>query len=56
MNELAAFVEASKTKGGLAREFLHIRISPRKTSQLIARIFERSEERREPVPGPQTPA
>jgi ribosomal protein L9 len=55
MNELAAYVETSKVKGGFARNFLHIRISPRKTSKLIARIFERSEERREPGPGPQTP-
>jgi len=55
MNELAAFVETNKAKGGFARNFLHIRISPRKTSKLIARIFERPEERRKPGSGPQTP-
>jgi hypothetical protein len=53
MNELAAFVEAKATKAGFARKFLLIRISPRKTSQLIARVFEHSAQRREPAPGPQ---
>jgi hypothetical protein len=55
MNELAAYVETSKVKGGFARNFLHIRISPRKTSKLIARIFDRPAERHDPAPGPQTP-
>ncbi len=55
MNELAAFVESDKVKGGFARNFLRIRVSSRKTSKLIARIFERSEKRRDPAPGPQTP-
>ena len=55
MNELAAFVESDKVKEGFARNFLRIRVSSRKTSKLIARIFERSEKRRDPAPGPQTP-
>ncbi len=55
MNELAAFVEADNAKGGFTRKILHIRISARKSSRLIARVFERSAERHDPAAGPQTP-
>ena len=46
MNELAAFVEANNARGGFARKILRIRISARKTSQLIGRLFERRGEER----------
>ena len=48
MNELAAFQEANNSRGSFARKTLRIRISARKTSQLIGQVFERSAEREDP--------
>jgi hypothetical protein len=55
MNELAAYVEANDARGGFARRVLRIRISSRKTSRLIERLFDRRAERDYPesgAPGP----
>ena len=48
MNELAAFQEANNSRGSFARKTLRIRISARKSSQLIGQVFERSAEREDP--------
>ena len=55
INELAAFMEANEARGGFARKFLRIRISARKASELIGRVFERPAERSDPAADPQTP-
>ena len=55
MNELAAFMEANKARGGFARKFLRIRISSRKTSELVGRLFERHAERDDPSADRRTP-
>ena len=44
INELAAYIETIKARGGFARKFLGFRISARKTSDLIALVFERPTE------------
>jgi hypothetical protein len=41
INELAAFMEANNTRGSFARKTLRFRISARKASELIGRLFER---------------
>jgi hypothetical protein len=46
INELAAYMEANSDSGGFPRKLLHIRISARKASALVGRVFE---QRREPV-------
>jgi hypothetical protein len=55
MNELAAYVEANDARGGFARRVLCIRISSRKTSRMIERLFDRRGEGERPgvgAPGP----
>ena len=39
MNELAAFMEANESKGGLLRKTLRIRVSARKTTNLLGQLF-----------------
>jgi hypothetical protein len=55
MNELAAYEEANDARGGFARRVLRIRVSSRKTSLLIERLFDRRAEGGRPVAGPQVP-
>jgi hypothetical protein len=55
MNELAAYIEVNDARGGFARKILRIRISSRKTSLLIERLFDRRVEWERPgggTPGP----
>jgi len=44
INELAAYIETTKARGGFARNFLRLRISARKTSDLIGLVFQRPTE------------
>ena len=44
INELAAYIETIKARGGFARKILRFRVSARKTSDLIALVFERPTE------------
>ena len=55
MNELAAYVEANDARGGFARRVLRIRISSRKTSRLIERLFDWRAEGGRAGAGPQAP-
>ena len=53
MNEMAAYMEVNDTRGSFARRVLRIRISSRKTSQLIERLFDRRLEWERPGGGAQ---
>jgi len=53
LNELAAFTNDNDARGSFARRTLRLRISARKTGQLVMELFERSEEREEAVPAPE---
>jgi hypothetical protein len=44
INELAAFMEAIKDRGGFARRVLRFRISARKANALVIQVFERHPE------------
>jgi hypothetical protein len=44
INELAAFMEAIKDRGGFARKVLRFRISARKANALVIQVFERQPE------------
>jgi len=55
MNELAGYVEANDARGGFARRVLRIRISSRKTSVLIERLFDRLVVGERPGGGAQAP-
>jgi hypothetical protein len=52
MNELSAFMEADKARGGFARRTLCIRISPQKTSRLIGLLFDLRTKRENPGAAP----
>jgi len=52
MNELSAFMEADKARGGFARKMLYIRIAPQKTSRLIGLLFDRRAKRENPGAAP----
>ena len=55
INELSAFMEANKARGGFARKILRIRISSKKTGQLIGLLFERRAKRDNPEAAPRSP-